>query len=232
MDMLRSAKRWFAVLAIAATSALLVSCGSNNEQSAASKPSESIAYAHQIPSSSKKDLPAFSLPDATALADPSATRPGSDRGVGVSNAVTPEPSTMADGKAVQEAPFDSGHPMLNGIGFQDTIESVERRFGPTEVKYELPSDHTTIDMREYPGFSVGYDGDGNVIYVELTSNEAPTGITGLKLGMPGQQAAELLEILDHPDSHVLTMDLSDGWLKLDLDPDTHEVLSIKLIGSE
>jgi len=224
--MLRSVKRWFALLTIAAISSWLVSCGSNNEQSAAPEPSESITYV-QLPSSSNKDLPAFSSPDAAAHADPSG-----DSGVGVSNAVTPEPSTTVDGIVVQEAPFDSGHPMLNGIGFQDTIESVEQRFGPPKVKYELPNDHTTIDMREYPGFAVGFDENGDVFYVELTSSEAPTGITGLKLGMPGEQAAELLEILDHPGSHVLTMDLSDGWLKLDLDPDTHEVLSIKLIGSE
>ncbi|WP_027085232.1 hypothetical protein [Cohnella panacarvi] len=230
--MLGSARTWFVALTIAAVSALLVSCGSMGEHSAVSEPSESIGNAHQIPSSQARDLSAQSSLDANAQSESSAATSGGDSGVGVSNAATPEPSTTADGKAVQEAPFDSGHPMLNGIGFQDNIESIEQRFGLSESKYELPGDHATIDMREYPGFTVGFGGDGDVIYVELTSSEAPTGITGLKLGMPGQQAAELLEILDHPGSHVLTMDLSEGWLKLDLDPDTHDVLSIKLIGSE
>ncbi len=231
--MLGSAKRRFAVLTItiAVISGLLVSCGSANEQSATNEPSE-IAYAHRIPSSSTGDLSSVSSPDGGSQADSSAASSGGGSGVEVSNAATPEPSTTSDGTVVQETPFDSGHPMLNGIGFDDTIGSIEQRFGRTEARYELPGDQATIDMREYPGFAVGFDGNGNVVYVELTSSEAPTGITGLKLGMPGQEAAELLEILDHPGSHVLTMDLSEGWLKLDLDPDTHEVLSIKLIGSE
>ena len=227
MDMLRSIIRLTAVLTITALSAVLASCGSINEQSTASEPSDTIAYAHQIaaPSSETQDLSAVPWPSS------SATHSG-DSGVEVSNAQTPEPSRTDDGKTVQEAPFDSGHPMLNGIGFHDSVKSVEQRFGPPDTRYDIPGDHSTIDMREYPGFAVGFGGDGTIVYIELTSSEAPTGITGLKLGMPGQQAAELLEILYYPDSHVLTMDLSGGWLKLDLDPDTHEVLSIKLIGSD
>lgn len=232
--MLGSAKRLPVMLTIAALSAVLAACGTINEQSVASEPSESNAYAHQIaaPSSEPQNLTAVSSPGEPAQPQGSAATAGGGSGVEVSNAATPEPSTTDDGKAVPEAPFDSGHPMLNGIGFQDNVETVEQRFGPPKTRYDLPGGNATIDMREYPGFAVGFDGDGDVIYVELTSGEAPTGISGLKLGMPGQQAAELLEILDHPDSHVLTMDLSEGWLKLDLDPDTHEVLSIKLIGSE
>ncbi|MBO9597594.1 MAG: hypothetical protein J7559_07230, partial [Cohnella sp.] len=152
--MLGSVKKLSAVLTIAALSAAMTACGSINEQSAASEPSDSIAYAHQVaaPSSETHDLSAVSSPGGPKQPESSATS-GGDSGVGVSNAQTPEPATTDEGKAVQEAPFDSGHPLLNGIGFQDNVESVEQRFGPPDAKYELPGDHATIDMREYQGFA-------------------------------------------------------------------------------
>lgn len=231
--MLGYVKRWTAMLTIAAWSAALVSCGSINEQSAASEPTDFATHAHNLatPTPESQNLVAVSSPGIPTQTESPKATPESDSGVGVSNARAPEPAPSDGDDAALETPFDSGHPMLHGIGFQDNVASVEQRFGSADSTYDLPGENATIDMREYAGFAVGFDKDGNVVYVELNSSEVPTGISGLKLGMTGDKAAELLEILDHPDSHVLTMNLAEGWLKLDLDPDTHEVLSIKLIGS-
>lgn len=138
-------------------------------------------------------------------------------------------SNLDGADASEDQHFDPARPSLLGIALFDTDSSVAERFGNAYVPYTLPGDGSAIDMWEYPGYAFGYDESGRVVYIEISSDDVATGIMGLHTGMSGEEAAKLLEIAYHPDLHVLTLELNEGWLKLDLDPDTHEVLSIKLI---
>lgn len=229
MEMLGYAKRLPTWLTIVALTAALVACGKTDDRSVSSQPLESAAIPWSVASDGPEE-PNLVPGDQSDFESSNATSAGSS--VGVSNVQTPSPSSTDSDNSVEEKPFDSGHPMLHGISLHDNAASIEERFGSANAAYALPGENETIDMREYTGFSVGFNDYGDVVYIETTSSEVATGIAGLEVGMDGAKAAERLEILDHPDSHVLTMNVAEGWLKLDLDPDTHEVLSIKLIGSD
>lgn len=234
--MLGYSRRLPAIATIVVLSGVLVSCGGNDLRNSApestipatSTPSVFAASPSAEPTGSPAMETAFS-PSPSAYA-PASGKTGEEEGVGIAGspeAIDPPATGRADG----DKPFDGGRPSLHGIALGDSDASVEERFGEAGLQYALPGDGETLDMWEYDGFSVGYTADGAVNYIEITSPGVSTGIAGLKAGMPGARAADLLDIANHPDMHVLTQDVSGGWLKLDLDPDTHAVLSIKLLGT-
>ncbi|MFC5529183.1 hypothetical protein [Cohnella yongneupensis] len=234
--MLGHANRLLALLSVIALSAVLTSCNANERPNAASEPSSSASPIQSFAASSP-DSPSFE-PISSPLSEPEAANTADssdddqDNGVGVSNAQPSDDSPTVGSPVIADKPFDGGHPMLHGIALMETDASIESRFGTSSAKYALPGDSTTIDMWDYPGFSVGFNSDGLVVFIEISSSDVTSGVLGLTTGITGSEAADLLQILDHPQTHVLTMEVTGGWLKLDLDPDTHEVLSIKLIGSQ
>lgn len=232
--MLRYGTRLLAIVSAVAVCAALTACNADAQRPVAAEPSASASHeASWIATGPAPSQQAAT--EVAAVASPSDVPSPSDDasngdGVGASGASPSDPESGEDAGAAKDQPFDPGNPALHGIALHDSDASVAEKFGAASAQYALPGEGETIDVWEYAGFSVGFDGNGQVVYVEIASGEVPTGIAGLRTGIAGAEAADLLEIADHPDSHVLTMDLADGWLKLDLDPDTHEVLSIKLIG--
>ncbi len=93
----------------------------------------------------------------------------------------------------------------------------------------LPGDDETVTIWEYDGFSIGFSDKNKVVYVEINSADVDTGFAALQYGMEGSRAAQLLGIPTKEQTNVLTLEVSGGWLKLDLDPDTQQVLSMKLL---
>lgn len=89
-----------------------------------------------------------------------------------------------------------------------------------------------MNIWEYDGYSIGFNDKSKVVYVEITSSDVGTGIQQLQYGMKGSEAAELLGIPTEDQSNVLALEVSGGWLKLDLDPDTQQVLSLKLLSKD
>lgn len=124
--------------------------------------------------------------------------------------------------------FRKDDPKLGGLTFGSTSREVHERHGVPDDIYMLPADLALVDIWEYDGLSVGFL-DGSVVYIEVASSKVNTGITGLRTGISGVDAAQLLHIADSQTAHVMTVDVDNGWLKLDLDAQTNEVLSIKLI---
>jgi hypothetical protein len=132
----------------------------------------------------------------------------------------------------EEVPFHPDSPSLCGIGFGDSEGDVIGLYGVPTDSYSLPGDDKSIQIWEYTGFSVGMNADNKVVYVEINSTGTESGIQGLSNGMEGTQAAELLGAEHHADSNVISLKVAGGSLKLDLDPDSQTVLSLKLISND
>lgn len=126
--------------------------------------------------------------------------------------------------------FDPEKPLLGGIGLAMSENEVRQRLGEPSKQYDLPVGDSAVRMNEYDRLTVGFGLDGTVVYVEISSGGAETGIAGVEIGSGGREAAAALDVPYASDSLVLACEVSGGLLKIDLTPDTHRVLSVKLTG--
>lgn len=131
-----------------------------------------------------------------------------------------------------EPAFNSASPSLAGILLDASEKDVYTRFGLPIATYDLPGEMQPIEIWEYDGFSIGLNSDHAVVYVEIISNKVNTGILGLSNGMNGSQAAQLLGVPSDAQTNVITVEVKGGWFKLDLDPDSQTVLSMKLLSKK
>ncbi|TFE30798.1 hypothetical protein [Cohnella luojiensis] len=178
-------------------------------------PSQEIA-ASPLPSDVKDEKPEIDPAVSTPAVEASTIQPQST-----------EPVTASD------QAFEPKSPSLAGIKLGASDKDVIRKYGLPIDTYPLPGDKITIDIWEYAdGFSIGLNESNKVVYVEIVSAKEGTGILGLFCGMDGTQASELLGIESDAQTNVLSVEVAGGWIKLDLDPDTQKVLSLKLLGRE
>jgi hypothetical protein len=192
-------------------------------------------------------LPETPSPSASAAAPPAvfAVKPAEDAGNAshkpdpleplTADSQTPDARTAdGDGDAgddgpLTDQPLDAGNPSLNGISLGTSQQEVARRFGAPANRYTLPDDGRIVEMNEYGGFTVGFS-NGKTVYVEIYSSEVPTGIRGLAVGGTAEEAARSLGVIADPFSNVLVARVEGGMLKVDLDPETHLVISVRLLG--
>jgi len=236
---LNKANKALSVLTFVIFACLLASCGTIDNKDTLPVPDapSSSPEAQDAVEPSLRPLPsppAATEPPASAQPKPSAVEPVEthlhEPSVNVSKVDKVKPSPEPE--PAREQPFRSEQPSLGGVALGASDLSVKELHGHPEATYTLPGDDSAVDIWEYAGFSVGFDTNGNAVYIEVSSSDVPTEIQGLRTGMAGSDAARLLDIADRPESRVLTLEVSQGWLKLDLDPTTREVLSIKLINSQ
>lgn len=128
--------------------------------------------------------------------------------------------------------FQPKNPSLANIKLGSSDKDVVKKYGLPADTYLLPGDKQTVNIWEYEGYSIGLNENDKVVYVEISSSDVSTGIRGLLYGMSGSEAAQLLGIAKDDHTNVLAIEVSGGWLKLDLDPDTQKVLSLKLLSRE
>ena len=83
-------------------------------------------------------------------------------------------------------------------------------------------------VSDYEGFSIGYDSKYKVKFVEVFDQEVKTGLNGLKIGQLGEEAVKALGKPSSHNTYTLGYKADGAFLKLDLDPQSNEVVSIKL----
>lgn len=137
----------------------------------------------------------------------------------------------ADGTPQEDEAPEASFPSLNGIALGTSIHETTRRFGAPLGRYTLPDGGRIVEMNEYGGFTVGF-ADGKTVYVEIYSPEVPTGIHGLAVGGSAEDAARAIGTVSDPFSNVLVAEVEGGILKIDLDPETRTVLSVRLIAQD
>jgi hypothetical protein len=213
--------------------ATLISCGSPAGQPT----SETLDISPSI-STSIQALPAGKPREEaleSASSTPAATPLTADEHP-PSSATAVEASTMEPNPnkrvITPEAAFQPQSPTLGGIGLGASEKDVFEQFGHPLDTYPLPGGAQTVEIWEYNGFSIGLNSHEQVVYVEITSADVRTGIHGLANGMNGTEAAKLLGLTNNDQSYVLALEVTGGSFRLDLDPETQNVLSLKLLSKD
>ncbi|WJH34494.1 DUF4309 domain-containing protein [Paenibacillus sp. CC-CFT747] len=124
--------------------------------------------------------------------------------------------------------YSTQRPSLMAVTLTQSVEEVTKRYGQPSSEYVMKDETDPITVYEYKDFSVGFNAKKQVQYVELRSDLVDPGLHGFRLG---QTAAKAVDALGKPDSdtgYVLTYRTKSTILKLDLDPESKTVHSVKL----
>lgn len=125
-------------------------------------------------------------------------------------------------------PFNAGRPTLMGFKVHDKADDVLRRFGRPIDQFQMDDPEFPITVYEYPGFSIGFDPSKEIVFIEVNSDEVKPGLNGLRLGDGVGKALETLGKPDSKSDFVITFQSDDSTLKLDIDPASKTISSIKL----
>lgn len=122
-------------------------------------------------------------------------------------------------------------PSLGGIKIGAAIKALEDQVGQALDTYVLESDKEHMTVYEYAGFSVGLGKEDAVKLVEIYDGEVVSGLNGLKVGDPRETAIKLLGQPGSQSVYLLTYDAEGASLRLDVDPASNEIVSIKLLAT-
>ncbi|MCI3920935.1 hypothetical protein MO973_11885 [Paenibacillus sp. TRM 82003] len=127
--------------------------------------------------------------------------------------------------------FDPAIPTLMGVAIGDDAASIAQRFGEPTSTAELPDDAVEASVLSYPGFTIGIRKQ-KVLFVEVSTRSINPGLNGLRLGDELDSASEKLGQPTIASDFVVTYAGNGSILKLDVDPDTEQIHSIKLFPEE
>ena len=155
--------------------------------------------------------------------------------------LNPEPETPAKTQPSEpevpagyydvSAPFDPAAPTLMGlkIGMDKTL--VLERFGKPLGNNSLPGEDNSASVLQYPGFIVGTQ-DNKVLFVEVYSSAVNPGLNDFRLGGSRDEAIRRLGKPTRDTEFVISYIANGSVLKLDTDPESRRIHSIKLFGEE
>jgi len=124
--------------------------------------------------------------------------------------------------------YSPEHPALMALTLSDTTKEVTARYGQPYSQYVLEDDNDPVTVYDYSQFSVGFGKTGRVRFVEISGNAADPGLGGLRVGESGAEAQKILGTPDSNTGYVMTYGTNDTVLKLDIDPESDTIESIKL----
>lgn len=129
----------------------------------------------------------------------------------------------------EDAAWSAQHASLMGISVGTFQASVTARNGSPEEEYMMGLDgEEKLLVWVYHGFSIGFKANQTVEFVEVSSREVDPELGGLRIGDTSQ---DVITLLGEPDSNtefVMTYVTDQSILKLDMDPETKQIQSIKL----
>lgn len=120
-------------------------------------------------------------------------------------------------------------PMLHGLAIGDSDSKVKKLFGNEIDSYTLEEETESIQVLEYDGFAVGVNDHKTVHYIEVYGNNISAGLSGLQIGDKPDKALRTLGKPEKQTAYLLAYQAQGALLKLDLDPDHNEIVSIKLL---
>lgn len=164
-------------------------------------------------------------PPPVEPAQPPAALTFADKKVQTSSNSKPE-NKKAD-SADPEA-YDAKKPSLMGIRLGDTKQTVKQKYEDPTSEYEMDDDKDPLSVIEYDGFTVGFNKAGTVEFIEITSKDVNPGLNGLRLGQKVKDAETALGKPDTNTNYALHYKSAGAVLKLDIDPKSEAIQSIKL----
>jgi hypothetical protein len=127
--------------------------------------------------------------------------------------------------------FNSKQPKLMGLAIQETKEQVIAKYGTPEDSFIMDDPTEPISVYQYEGFTVGFTPNKQVQFVDVNSAAINPGLNGLRLGQTTDDAIHALGKPDNNSVYVLSYKTKKEILKLDIDPKTKTIQSIKLFGA-
>ncbi|WP_426452395.1 DUF4309 domain-containing protein [Paenibacillus sp. S-38] len=228
---------FLSVLTIISTLAA-AGCQTADTRTEASQPAQGPAAPQQQKPAAVLDLPAG--PPSPA---PQTTPAASDDQVSLASnaektagAPTPPPAKDAKGKTAAadkpkieiKSPYTEANPTLLGLTLKTDAGEITSRFGKPKDQFVMEDDADPITVYDYTDFLVGFNSQNQLHFVDVRSGEINPGLNGLKLGDPVSSVYEALGKPDSNTSYVLTYKATGAILKLDVDPKSQKVNSIKL----
>ncbi|MDF2962701.1 MAG: hypothetical protein K0S39_4436 [Paenibacillus sp.] len=128
--------------------------------------------------------------------------------------------------------YNQAKPTLLGLTLKTPAEGVTGKYGNPKSQFVMEDDSDPITVYDYTDFLVGFNQNNLLQFIDIRSSDINPGLNGLKLG---QSTDDVFKALGKPDSNtsfVLTYKSTGAILKLDIDPKTDKVNSIKLFAVE
>jgi hypothetical protein len=153
-----------------------------------------------------------------------------DHAAAASNIVQQAKST--DTQDTSLSAFSSKQPKIMGLAIGELQEKTIAQYGKPIESYIMEDPTKPITVYQYEGFSVGFNTANEIQFIDISSADLNPGLNGLRLGQSSTQALELLGKPDKNTSFVISYNTKTAILKLDIDPKTKTIQSIKLFGVE
>nr|WP_275983760.1 DUF4309 domain-containing protein [Paenibacillus hamazuiensis] len=143
-----------------------------------------------------------------------------------SPAPTPKPKVE-----VQES-YSQAKPSLMGLTMKTSPETVIAKFGEPKEQFTMDDDTDPLTVFDYTDFTVGFNKQKQLQFVDVRSAEVDPGLNGLTLGQTVEDAYNALGKPDSNTSYVLSYKSEGTVLKLDVDPKSGQITSIKLFSGK
>lgn len=125
-------------------------------------------------------------------------------------------------------PFTQAKPTLLGLTLRTSAAVIEQRFGKPKEQFIMDEDADPITVYDYTDFLVGFNASKQLQFIDVRSADLDPGLGGLRLGGTLNEVTQALGKPHNSTGLVITYKASGAILKLDLDPKTKQVNSIKL----
>lgn len=178
------------------------------------------------------DPAASQKPNATSSRETEVQSP--DKMVASSNLV--QPASVTDGKKDESGKhsnktfdaYTAQKPLLMGVALLEAKDKVEALHGKPKDQFVMDDEGGSLTVFDYDGFAIGFNTKNQVEFVDVTSADIDPGLNGLKLGQTPDEAVHALGKADTVTDYVLSFKTKTSILKLDVDPKTKTIQSIKL----
>ncbi|PZD95987.1 hypothetical protein DNH61_11185 [Paenibacillus sambharensis] len=223
----RRTRRYSIPLALMAVITITAACSDNNEEGLAGNTSTG-GYSSPVSQSPEitADSPQQALNKRITEQSPAISDTVEDRKQGSGRLSNAASESSVSQKDALEAWLSS--PSLKGISLGDSRSSVIKQYGSPDESYTLNERKSQVEVYDYEGFTVGFSDDGVVHFVEVYGEGLQTGIAKLLIGDEGDKAKKTLGTPHSSTKYVLSYTADQTMLKLDLEPDTSRIVSMKL----
>jgi hypothetical protein len=124
--------------------------------------------------------------------------------------------------------YDASNPTLMGFTINNTMDDVIERFGKPLSESVMNDGSEPLQIYEYPGFIFGSNSTKQVVFIEVNSAEVNPGLNELHVGQTVEDARKSLGTPDSLNEYVMIYSNNNLIMKLDIDPNSSIIRSIKL----
>jgi hypothetical protein len=124
--------------------------------------------------------------------------------------------------------FSSANPTLMGLQISVPRKSVVSQYGNPVRTFVMDDGVNPVYVSEYKGFTVGFTKQDQLEFVEVNSASVDPGLNGLRWGDHADKALKALGMPETNTGYVISYKGKNAVLKLDIDPKTEVIRSIKL----